>query len=336
MSDITDVARRAGVSPATVSRVYNQPEIVSPGTRERVLSAAAELQYVPHAIARGLATGRSGVVGLIVPDITNPYFGHIARGCADVLNSRQITVALYNSDEQSSREHHMRLLVSQRQADGLIVASQAASISETAEKLPEVGAPTVYVERRPDQPGIDAVLVDNRQAAKQAAEYLMALGHRRIATITGLMNTITGQDRFRGFVDRLAQAGIQTPDAYVVQADFKLEGAAAAARKIMALVDPPTAVFVASDLMAYGAIGEFVAHGWRVPGDISVIGCEDLPFSQYFVPTLTTIRVPIYDIGRRAAQLLMRRLQKPSRKPTIEVLGAELVARQSTCRAGQQ
>ena len=336
MAKIHDVAYRAGVSPATVSRVYNQPKLVSPATRKRVTTAAAELDYLPNAVARGLATGRSGVVGLIVPDITNPYFGYIARGCSDAFNQRQLTLALYNSEEQSSREDYMRLLIHQRQADGLIITSEAASIDKVSEHISKSQIPTVYIERQPDEPHIDAVYVDNQRAAQCAVEYLLTLGHKKIATITGAMSTMTGKERLQGFLKGLTQAGIHLLDTYIYEGNFKLDGGAAAAEQIMASPDPPTAVFVASDLMAYGAIGAFTSNGWDVPGTISVVGCEDLPFSRYFSPKLTTMRIPIYEIGRHAAQLLIKRLAKPARKASIEVLGAELIIRQSACRADSQ
>lgn len=333
MTTIQDVARKAGVSVATVSRVFNQPEVVNTSTRERVLTAVKELSYHPNAAARSLVTGKSGVVGLIVPDITNPYFGYIARGCSDELNKKQITLALYNSDEELTREYYVRRLIQERQTDGLIVTSETASVSEAIQNLQERKIPTVYIERRPDAPCVDAVYLNNPQAARLAVEHLLSLGHKKIAIITGLMNTLTGQERFQSFADALTSAGICLPDNYIIEGTFKLEAGVTAAHQILALSDPPTAVFVSSDLMAYGAIGEFIAHGWRVPEHISVIGCEDLPLSAYFSPKLTTIHVPIYDLGKRASILLMKRVEKPQRKSVSEVLNAELVVRQSTGRA---
>ncbi len=333
MARIHEVAARAGVSVATVSRVFNKQEIVKKETLEKVIAAAEELNYQPNSVARSLVSGKSGVVGLIVPDITNPYFAYISRGCSDELNKQQITLALYNSDEQSSREDYMLRLINQRQADGLIVTSETASVSTAIQNLSFNKLPTVYIERRPDEPNIDAVYLDNRLAAHLAVQHLLKLNHKKIAIITGLMNTVTGLERFQGFAETLVRADIPLPDEYIIQSNFKLEGGVSAAHKILALSDPPTAVFISSDLMAYGAIGEFVLNNRKVPEDISVVGCEDLPFSSYFSPSLTTIHVPIYELGKRGAQLLIKRLEKPSRKSNTEVLNVQLVIRHSTCQA---
>jgi LacI family transcriptional regulator len=331
MTTIRDVAVKAGVSKSTVSRSFNQPGLVDNLTLKRVLSVAQELDFYPNAMARGLVTGKSGIIGLIIPDITNPYFGYIASGCFDELSNKNLTVALYSTSEESSREYTTRYLLQQQRVDGLIIISEAASVSRLVESLPSISSPTVYIEREPDHPTIDAVCFDNVRAASLATEHLIGLGHHKIGIVTGLMNTTSGKNRMKGFVDSLQRAGIQLPENFIVEGDFKLEGGARAARKIMALADPPTAIFVCSDLMAYGAMGEFLASGWRIPEKISIIGCEDLPFSSYFSPKLTTIKVPIYEIGVRAASLLIKRLKKPSQKGKKEVLAVELVARQSTC-----
>ncbi len=330
MATIRDVAARAGVSKASVSRALNQPESVSSATLERVLAAARELSYVPNAMARGLATGKSGIVGLIVPDSTNPVFAHIARGCADQLLAHGLTVALYNSDEQYARECALRLLNEQRQAEGLILASQAALPSGNGEPSPATTLPTVYVERDPDGPRVDAVYIDNRQAARLACEHLLALGHRRIAIVTGLLGTVTGSGRLAGFVESLREAGIALPDRYVLEGNFKLEGGRKAAEELLALVEPPTAAFVSSDLMAYGLVSGLRERGWRVPEDVSVVGCYDLPMSSLFTPSLTTVHVPLHGIGRQAARLLLRRLQRPHRSSTVKVVPVVLTVRQST------
>jgi LacI family transcriptional regulator len=333
---IRDVAVKAGVSKATVSRSFNQPDLVDGETLKRVLGVASEMGFYPNAMARGLVTGKSGIVGLIIPDITNPYFGYIARGCSDELSNKNLTVALYSTSEESSREYSTRYLLQQQHVDGLIIISEAASVSRLVESLPSFSSPTVYIEREPDHPAIDAVCFDNVRAASLAADHLIGLGHRKIGIVTGLMNTTSGKNRLQGFVSSLQRAGIQIPENFIIEGDFKLEGGARAARKIMGLADPPTAIFVCSDLMAYGAMGEFLASGWRIPEKISIIGCEDLPFSSYFSPKLTTVKVPIYEIGVRAASLLIKRLKKPSMKGKREMLGVELAARQSTCMLSDQ
>ncbi len=214
---IRDVADQAGVSKSTVSRCFNQPNLVDAETLERVLSVARDLGFYPNAMARGLATGKSGIVGLIIPDITNPYFGYIARGCSEELSTKNMTVALYSTSEESSREVSTRFLLQQQHVDGLIIISEAASVSRLVESLPSFSSPTVYIEREPDSPAIDAVCFDNLGAAGLAADHLIGLGHRKIAIVTGLMNTTSGKNRLKGFIDSLQRSGIPLPAEYIIE-----------------------------------------------------------------------------------------------------------------------
>ena len=181
-----------------------------------------------------------------------------------------------------------------------------------------------------DSPYINSITVDNLNASRLAAEHLLGLGHRKLTIVTGLMNTITGKQRFQGFVDTLSAHDVPLLDDNVLIGNFKLECGVEIAQRIMGLAEPPTAVFFSSDLMLYGAVGELTANGWRVPEDISVIGCEDLPMSVCFSPRITTVHVPIYSLGRQAAKSLIKRMEKPRKKRSNETLNVELIIRQST------
>ncbi len=329
-STIADVAREAGVSASTVSRVFNRPELVKEETREAVLKIAAELEFVPNRLARGLITGQTGLIALIVQDISNPYFGIVANGCEEELRKEGIAVALFSTSESLRAEEHYRRMLAERSVDGFIFISSPADAKSLGEHPTPI--PTVYVHRTPDGDHIDAVYTDDQQGSRLACEYLVGLGHRRIATVTGQLETITGATRLRAFREALASYGIDLPDQYVLPGDFKMEGGRQAAKQLVRADPRPTAVFIVSDLMAYAFVHSLAEEGVRVPADVSVVGFDDLPMSSLFYPSLTTIRSPKRGIGEAAARLLLERLEDPEAPPRTVVLPVELVERES-CRS---
>jgi DNA-binding LacI/PurR family transcriptional regulator len=325
---ISDVARGAGVSPSTVSRVFNRPELVKEETRVLVMEIANEMQFVPNRMARGLITGQTGLVALIVQDISNPYFGILANGCEEELRKNNIAVALFSTSESQSAEEHYRRMLAERSVDGFIFISSPADSKSLGDH--DTPIPTVYVHRRPDGPHIDAVYTDDRRGAMLAAEHLVKLGHERIAVVTGQLETITGETRLRAFRDTLVQHGIGLPDQYILTGDFKMEGGRRAGKQLLRCDPRPTGVFVASDFMAYALIHALAEDGVQVPGEVSVVGFDDLPMSDLFFPRLTTVKSPIRGIGETAARLLLRRLEDSSLPGEVVVLPVELVERDST------
>jgi LacI family transcriptional regulator len=285
---------------------------------------------VRSALARGLATGRSGLVGMIVPDITNPGFGLTARGCEDELRAHGLNLLVCNSDEHADKELEICQLLQQQRVDGLIYSSNCATpMLPNGKTVIPRDVPAVYIERALDAPRIDGVYIDNEAAGRIAAEFILGMGHRDIAVVTGFANTITTQVRLQALRSALAVHGVDIPATHLIQGDFKLTGGRAAAEAILALPRLPTAVYAMSDLMAYGLMGRFAEAGLRVPDDISLVGTDDLPLSAAMVPPLTTLAAGLYELGQEAARLLLRRIKKPESPARRSIMPVHLVERAS-------
>jgi LacI family transcriptional regulator len=329
---ITDVASEAGVHPSTVSRVLNghAGSTIRPATRERVLAAADILGYRPSALARSLRLQRTLTLGMLVPDITNPFFSSIIKGAEDAARERGYNLILCNSEDQPEREAAYLLLLRERQVDGVLIASSQMA-DETIEGLRADSFPFVLVNRAA-QDGEDlAVVVDNHAAAVEVVAHLAALGHRRVGHIAGPQNTTTGRDRREGYEAGVRAHGLAHEPALVVEADAFSEDAGDRALGIM-LAGParPTAVFAANDLIAVGMLQRLRRIGVRVPDDLSIVGFNDIPLAGLLEPALTTVRVPQLAMGVAGAHLLIDRLEG---RPIGEIrltLPTELVIRASS------
>lgn len=335
MSSIIAVARKAGVSPATVSRYFNSPEIVREETRQRIYKAVRELGYTPNPFAQGLVTGKSGVIAVVVPDIANPGFDITVRGCSDELDKQGKTLCVYNCD-QPHDENRIRAAVERQQADGVIVASQEEFSRVNAEGFYHAAVPTVFIDRTPVRESTDALFVDNRRATNLVCEHLAALGHKHLGTVTGNLKTLTGRERLQYFLESAAAHGMSVADAHIFRSDFKFLGGAEAARQLAGMPNPPTALFAANDLMAIGLMTELTRFGWKLPEQLSVVGCLDIWASAITTPALTTVRVSSYSMGREAARLLMERIREPERPGVRHIFPVELVVRGSTGRPAER
>lgn len=309
MSSLTDVAKAAGVSIATVSRVISHPEKVAPDTEARVRKSMAELNYQPNRVARRLRQrgGKRHLLGLIIPDIQNPFFSEIARGVEDVAYANQFAVMLCNSDEDLKKESFYLDVLRAESADGIIlppITDRDAAVSRVAES----GMPIVTVDRSLSNLTVDKVEVDNRQGAFDAVAHLTKTGHKRIGLITGKLNISTSRDRKLGYEDALAAAGIAGDPELVRTGDYKQASGVALAEELLALPKPPTALFVANNLMAVGAIETIHRRKLRIPADVAIIGFDDLPWAEALDPPLSVVRQPAYEVGRAAAELLLKRL----------------------------
>jgi LacI family transcriptional regulator len=329
---ITDVASEAGVHPSTVSRVLNghAGSTIRLATRERVLAAADVLGYRPSALARSLRLQRTLTLGMLVPDITNPFFSSIIKGAEDAARERGYNLILCNSEDQPEREAAYLQLLRERQVDGVLIASSQMA-DETIEGLRADSFPFVLVNRAA-QDGEDlAVVVDNHAAAVEVVAHLAALGHRRIGHIAGPQNTTTGRDRREGYEAGVRAHGLAHEAALVVEADAFSEDAGDRALGIM-LAGParPTAVFAANDLIAVGMLQRLRRIGVRVPDDLSIVGFNDIPLAGLLEPALTTVRVPQLAMGVAGAHLLIDRLEG---RPIGEIrltLPTELIIRASS------
>lgn len=326
---IREVARAAGVSVATVSRVVNNASNhVRPDTRDRVLAAIGRLRYEPNLVARGLKKRVTRTVGLIIPDISNPFYPAIARGIEDVASRAGLGVLLCNTYEDLGKERAYLALLNTRMVDGLIFATVGANTAHLR-MLRRRGVPAVLVARAPAGVGIDAVLVDNRRGARDATAHLIRLGHRDIAFIGGPDSLAVEVEREAGYREALAEAGISPNPRLRFNGGFRAEGGAAAVRALLERRERFSAIFAANDLMAIGAMEELRHRGRRIPHDVAVVGFDDITFASLVEPRLTTVAQPKYRMGCLAMERLLHLLGGGDRRPRRLVLEPKLVVRDS-------
>ena len=330
-----DVAAHAAVSVATVSAVLNGNKYVSSGLTQRVRESIKQLGYERNSLAQGLKMQTSHAIGLIISDITNPFFTSVVRGVEDVANTRNFSLILGNTDEDLKKEKsYIRLLESKR-ADGLIVAVTAGS-HEYLHAWPAQHLPLVSIDRSLFALGIDSVLVDNVAGACKAVEHLIKLGHRRIGVVTGIPGITTTEERLIGYKQALEAHGIPFDPTLVAVADSRVEGGKFGTLQLLTQgTTRPTAFFVMNGLMVIGALQAITEVGLCCPQDIALVGFDDFEWAAVMHPRLTTVRQPTYEIGQRAAQLLFERLEKRDSVPQEVRLLPQLIIRES-CGASLQ
>lgn len=331
VSTIRDVADRAGVSPATVSRVLNGHPHVTPAVVTRVRAAVAELSYRPNGIARSLRQKSTRVWGLIIADIQNPFFTAMVRGVEDVAYENGASLLLCNSDEDLEKEQlYLDIMLGERVA-GVLVAPASQQDSDFSMLL-QHDIPVVAIDRRCDRTPVDTVLVDNRTAARDATTHLLAEGSRRVACIVGSPLISTSSERLAGYSDALHAAGISYDDRLVRYADSQTAGGYAAMQELLAGREAPDAVFVGNNLMTIGALEAIRASRQSIPADIAVVGFDDMVWASVAAPSLTALAQPTYDVGHLGGSLLARRIAGSSSTPTTYSLQAELKIRESSVR----
>lgn len=327
MATIKDVAAKAGVSTGTVSNVLTGRPSVRPAVAARVREAMVGLDYSPNGVARSLRGKRTRTVGLVVPDNANPFFAETSRAIEHACAAAGFALMLCNTGRSLDREAAAIELLLEKRADGIIVAT-----SDNPRALAQVvaaGVPLVVIDHDATGLAADAVLVDHRRGGELAARHLVALGHRRLACITGLP-AHANATRIRGFRAVLAEAGVDLPDAAVRESDTHAEGGYRAARDLLARDPAITAIFAANDLVALGVVRASHDLGRPVPGRLSVVGYDDIGLAAQVLPRLTTVRQPLAEIGRRAIEVLVHRLADRGGPAERWVLPVELVAREST------
>lgn len=325
---IKDIARRCRVSPATVSRVLNDFAHVRANTRARVEEEIRRVGYRRNGVARSLVLMRTRTIGLVLSDITNPFYAEIARGIEDQATRYGYTTVLCSTDNLPERQHGYIQILLERRVDGLILGSARLREPEV-EALARGGFPVVLVNRRLRSSRVDCVVVDNHGGARQLVEYLIRLGHRRIAHIRGPLQFSTGYDRFRGYRDALRAQGLPYDPRLVVVGAFRYADGRAAARRLLAGPVRPTAIFAANDLLALGALEALAEAGVRVPEEMAVVGFDDVEPSSYRAIGLTTMSQRIADMARLAVDLLVERIERGRRDPRQIVLPPHLVVRGS-------
>jgi LacI family transcriptional regulator len=329
---IEEIAAIAEVSRSTVSRVLNNHPSVRPGVRERVLQVIEQHNYTPHPAARSLAGRSTGVICLVIPRqagqiFADAFFALVIQGISEACTARGIFLMLSMITADAEPSFYSRFLRG-RHFDGVIMLSSDVD-DPILPRLVRDTTPLVLVGHHPFLPGITSVDVENREGARQAVAYLLNLGHRRIATITGLIQMQASIDRRDGYKQALLEAGVPIVPELIVAGDFTQEGGHRAMRRLLQAAPLPTGVFVASDTMALGALRAVREAGLSVPRDISLVGYDDLPGSAFAEPPLTTMRQPIAELGAAAVRLLVEQIERGTPSTARADLSATLVVRES-------
>lgn len=330
MSTIKDVARLAGVSPMTVSRVINSSGYASQAARARVERAVAELGFVPNALARHLRSKRTRTLALVISDITNPFFTTIARGVEDIAAAHDFAVMFCNTDESEAEEIAYLQMLIQRRIDGVLLVP-ASDSGKSLRLLRTHRVPVVVLDRRVSSPRVDQVRSDSEAGAYQLVRHLTELGHRRIAMLTGHRNISTAADRAAGHRRALAELGIEHDDHLVLYEGFSLEAGYRMACQVLNLHPRPTALFAANNFIAFGAIRALREVGLRIPEAMSLVAFDDLPDDWLIDPFLTVVDQRAYEMGKQAAELILERVAgvgRPTRRSII--MPVDFIVRRSS------
>lgn len=331
MATMKQVAEKAGVSTSTVSHVINNTRVVSTDVRDRVLAIIAETRYIPSAVARSLKNDKTHTIGMMVPNNSNPYFAELIQGIEDAAFRRSYNVILCNAyDDSKKQATYLRVLLEKR-IDGLILVASGAD-DELAQRLRTLSVPMVLVDR--EVAGVEADFIESNHetGGYLATDYLIGLGHTEIACVSGPADLPPSRDRVAGYLRALQQAGIGFRPAFLVHSDFTSEGGFRAFQQLLALNNPPTAIFASNDLMAIGGICAASEAHVRIPQQLSVIGYDDIALASYSTPRLTTIAQPKYEMGQLITRLLLERIAGAELPLRREMLQTSLVERQSTAR----
>jgi LacI family transcriptional regulator len=329
MTTIREVAKLAGVAPITVSRVINNSGYISEETRQKVAAAVAELGYVPNSLSQSLRWKQTGMLALVLTDVTNPFWTTVARGVEDAASEAGYHVILCNTDESPVKQEEYLTALLQKRVDGILLVPALDKLDDI-QRAQALNVPLVVLDRRLAQPVVDAVRCDSEDGAYRLTRLLLERGHRRIALLTGAEHVATASDRVDGYRRALRAAGIAEEGEIVIHGGFSLESGLAMAQQALALDPRPTAIFAANNFIALGLLKTLRAASLRVPEDISVVGFDDLPSSLLIDPFLTVAAQPAYEMGAQATKLLIKRLTgSGAESPQEIVLPVEIVERKS-------
>jgi LacI family transcriptional regulator len=333
MATIKEIARRANVSIATVSNVITGAVRVSPELRQRVEAAIAELDYHPNYIARSLKMNRTRLLGMVISDITNPFFPQLVRGAEEVALGNNYLLVTFNSDDRSDREKKILSVLRNRRVDGvlLVVAPDGEGQSHIKDLI-KARVPLVCLDRLPKDLQVDSVTVDNAGGSRECVQHLISLGHRRIGIVTGPTLLQTAQERLDGYRQALTEHGLTVDPGLVVQGDFRAESGYSLGRRLLESPRRPSALFISNNMMSLGVLRALEDLRLRCPEDVAIAIFDDLPFLFAFRPHLTAVSQPAYEMGRAATELLLRRIEgkEESPEPVSIRLKTELKIREST------
>ena len=329
MATIREVAESAGVSYATVSHVINNTRLVSPETRERVLAAMDALNYRPNALARSLRQGKTHTLGLVLPDSANPFFAEISRSIEDEAFKEGYSVFLCNTELDTQRELFYVDVLSKKQVDGIVFVA-AGDQADSLDFLVRRNMPVVMIDRYLPNVEVDAVLTDNQLGGYLATRHLLELGHTQIACIAGPSSITPSAERIIGYRRAVEEAGLPYDESLILRGDYHAQSGMDITHSILKMHPRPTAIFALNDLMALGALRAAAEAACSVPGDIAVVGYDDLEIARFTNPPLTTVAQPKREIGARAIQLLIERMTLKNSPRSRLVLPPELIVRRST------
>jgi len=330
MPNMKEIARMAGVSLGTVSNVLNGSARVREPLRKRVEEAVEALGYQPSALARGLRLDKSDIIGMVIPDITNPFFPAVVRGAEDIAFSHGYRLVLCNTDNDHMKElAHLKELRTFLPAGLIVIPSNFSDLTKQAESYQKAGTAVVCVDRLPKRWQGDSVTVANERGADAVTRHLIQLGHRRIGIITGPLHLTNSEQRLRGFRRAMAEAELPIPPECIQESGFDVSGGRAKAMLLLRLLPRPTAIFAANDMIAMGVLEAARGLGLQCPKDISIVGFDDLEFASLLNPSLASVFQPGYQLGATAARLLMDRVQGDHGAPRHIVLETEMRIRES-------
>jgi len=322
---IRDVAKLAGVSISTVSRVINNSDSVSEELVEKVNKAIQELGYQPNRIARSLRTGTTKIVGFIIPDITNPAFLLMVKGAEDYLKKKGYSFILGGTDHSVKEESKLLSTLLSQRVDGLILTCSGGHNPYLSDLLMSRNIKLVFMDRRYEKIKAPYVGVDNSGGVEKMIDYLVQTGHRSFAFLSGERQTSSAKERLQGFIRGIQK--YQIKDYQILYGEFTFESGYSLTKKLRKI---PDAIIGGNDLVAFGAIEALEEMGYRVPEDVSVAGFDDMFFSKYYKPALTTVRQPIYDMGKMAGKVLFSLMNGKRLKKETIILETEIVIREST------
>jgi len=330
MANMKQIARRAGVSLGTVSHVLNGTARVREPLRKRVEETVLFLGYQPSALARGLRRDRTNIIGMVIPDIANPFFPAVVRGAEDIAFSNRYRMILCNTDNDHSKElAHLNELRTFLPSGLIVIPSNFSDLTKQADLYHKSGTAVVCVDRLPKRWQGDSITVANEQGAHAVTRHLIQLGHERIAIITGPLHLTSSEQRLKGYRRAMATARRKVPPEYLQESLFDLESGRQKALLLLRLLPHPTAIFAADDMIAMGVLQAIRHLGLRCPEDVSVVGFDDLEFSSLLHPPLSSVYQPGYQLGATAARLLLDRVNGDTGPAKHIVLETELRIRES-------
>lgn len=326
---ISDIAKEAGVSQATVSRVLNQSGYVKEETRKKILNVIEKLNYSPSAIARSLSTNKTNTIGVVVPDINNPFFGEVIKGISEVADKHGLNIILCDTDESMEKEVKALKVLKEQRIQGVIITPSSAEDefnSEYLSVLENIGIPIVLVDGHVKYSTFSGVFADNIKGSFEGTEALIKNGHTKIAIITGRMNSRPAQDRLTGYKKALAMNGIDIEDKYIFIGDYKQSGGYQLTKEILKMDDRPTAIFVSSNMMTLGCVQALVEEKVKIPEDMAVIGFDNVEVLNIAGMNISYINGPNKEMGKRGMELLINALNNKgkSEMKTI-ILAPELI-----------